>query len=145
MVIATFCSATGTATVALAMEQLSAMNSKHTYSMMLAFLFTHEVDAAFRHEWRMLPLTSFLPEDVGREVFIWLHVPLYAGILSFGDRMAFRTGLAAFSVVHVGLHWLYRTHPANEFNNPSSWALILGAGLFGAAYLFQAYARRRTH
>ncbi len=50
-------------------------------------------------------------------------------------HQALRLGLCLFAVVHVGLHWLYRRHPAYEFNNPSSWALIVLAGLFGAAYV----------
>jgi hypothetical protein len=105
------------------------------YHLMLAFLFTHEIDAAFRHEWRILPLTSLLPDDVGRELFVWVHVPLFVAILALRDRPVFRAGLAAFAIMHVGLHWLFRHHPAYEFNNPSSWLLILGAGLFGAVYL----------
>jgi hypothetical protein len=105
------------------------------YSLTLAFLFSHEVDAAYRHEWRVLPLTSFLPDDVGRELFIWLHVPLFAAILIYGSRRPVRVWLAAFAVGHVLLHWMFRNHPAYEFNNPSSWLLILGAGLFGALYL----------
>jgi hypothetical protein len=36
---------------------------------------------------------------------------------------------------NVGLHWLFRKHPAYEFNNPSSWGLILLTGALGAAYL----------
>lgn len=111
------------------------MRSRIAYLLTLAFLFTHEIDAAFWHEWRVLPLTSFLSDDVGREVFVWLHVPLFFAILACGDREGLRTGVAAFAMVHVGLHWLFRNHPAYEFNNPSSWLLILAAGFFGAAYL----------
>lgn len=48
------------------------MPSRVIYFLMLALLFTHEIDAAFRHEWRVLPITSFLPDELGREVFIWL-------------------------------------------------------------------------
>ena len=105
------------------------------YSLTLAFLFSHEVDAAYRHEWRVLPLTSFLPDDLGREVFVWIYVPLFAAILIYGSRRPVRVWLAAFAMGHVLLHWMFRNHPAYEFNNPSSWLLILGAGLFGALYL----------
>ena len=61
------------------------MRSRSAYLIVLAFLFSHEVDAAFRHEWRVLPLTSFMPEDAGRETFIWAHVPLFAGLLRKDD------------------------------------------------------------
>ena len=110
------------------------------YAMVGAF-FTHELDAVKRHEWRVLPLTSFLPDDIGRQVFIWAHVPLFAAILLFNDRTGLRFGLAIFSLVHFGLHWGFRNHPAYEFNNLSSWLIIGGAGLFGGLYL--ALVRRR--
>lgn len=107
------------------------------YSMIGAF-FTHELDAVKRHEWRVLPLLRALPERFGEQVFIWLHVPLFALLLWGGDgdrESATRVGLAAFSVIHVGLHFIFRRHPAYEFNNPSSWGLILLAGALGAIYL----------
>lgn len=111
------------------------MELRTVYTLMLALLFTHKIDAAFRHEWRVLPITSFLPDELGREAFIWIHVPLFAVILLANNNERVRVGIAAFCVIHVGLHWLFRNHPAYEFNNPSSWGLILGAGLLGLAYL----------
>ena len=111
------------------------MRSRTIYFLMLAFLFTHEIDAAFRHEWRVLPITNFLPDEIGREIFIWAHVPLFAGIMRAGENHRLRIGLAAFCVIHVGLHWIFRNHPAYEFNNASSWGLILAAGVSGAAFL----------
>lgn len=107
------------------------------YSLIGAF-FTHELDAVKRHEWRVLPLLRALPERLGEQVFIWLHVPLFALLLWGGDgdlESATRVGLAGFSIVHVGLHFIFRRHPAYEFNNPSSWGLILLTGLLGAIYL----------
>ena len=107
------------------------------YAMVGAF-FTHELDAVKRHEWRVLPATSFLPERIGEQVFIWLHVPLFALLLWGGDddvASATRLGLSAFAIMHVGLHILFRRHPAYEFNNLSSWALIVLTGILGAAYL----------
>lgn len=108
------------------------------YHAMLGALFTHELDAVQRHEWRVLPLTSFLPDRLGMHVFIWLHLPLFTLILRAEDAPwadGFRLGVAVFAIVHVGLHVLYRRHPAYEFNNPGSWALILLGGLLGAGYL----------
>ncbi len=107
------------------------------YAMVGAF-FTHELDAVKRHEWRVLPITSFLPERIGEQVFIWLHVPLFALLLWGGDddvASATRLGLSAFAIVHVGLHILFRRHPAYEFNNFSSWALIVLTAILGTAYL----------
>jgi hypothetical protein len=107
------------------------------WAMVAAFL-THELDAVKRHEWRVLPLTSFLPERVGEQAFIWAHVPLSWLILWLDESTAMsgvRLGLSAFAVVHVWLHWILRRHPAYEFNNPSSWALIVLVGVLGALYL----------
>lgn len=112
-----------------------------TYYAMLGAFFTHELDAVKRREWRVLPLMRALPDQVGEQAFIWIHVPLFAALIwgGAGDPInATRIGLSAFAVVHVGLHVLFRNHPAYEFNNPSSWALIILAGLFGAAYLLAA-------
>ncbi len=108
------------------------------YYLMVGTFFTHELDAVKRHEWRVSPLTSFLPERVGEQIFIWFHVPLFALLLWGGDgypESATRIGLSAFAIVHVGLHLIYRRHPAYEFNNVSSWSLIVLTGLLGAGYL----------
>lgn len=50
------------------------MSSDVLFHTMLAFLFTYELDAVKRNEWRILPLTSLLPERMGERVFIWFHV-----------------------------------------------------------------------
>lgn len=119
------------------------MRSRTIYCIMLAFLFTDEIDAAFRHEWRVLPITSFLPDELGREVFIWARVPLLAGILHAFDDERVRVGLAVFCVIHVGLHWIFRNHPAYEFDNASSWALILAAGASGFAFAVVLWREKR--
>lgn len=120
------------------------MATDAVYHAMVAALFAHELDAVKRHEWRVLPLFRAMPERAGEQLFIWVHVPLFLAILHFGGPGAsgdgFRLGLSAFAVLHVGLHWLFRKHPAYEFDNPSSWGLILLAGAFGAAYLFASWA-----
>jgi len=109
------------------------------YFAMPAAFVTHEFDAVARHEWRILPFLRWLPDRIGAQVFVWGHAPLMFGILWFsrndGCYEGFRRGLAAFAVIHVGLHWLLRKHPANEFNAFGSWCLILLTGLLGAAYL----------
>ena len=95
------------------------------YAMVDAF-FTHELDATKRHEWRILPLTSFLPDSVGEHVFIWLHIPLFALLLLGGDGdplRATRIGVSVFAIVHVGLPALFLAHPASEFDTVGSWSL----------------------
>lgn len=105
------------------------------YLAMLASFFTHELDAVKRHEWRVLPLTSFLPERIGEQVFIWMHVPLFLAIFALGESESFRLGLSVFAMIHVALHWAFRKHPAYEFDNASSWGLIILTGVLGAAYV----------
>lgn len=108
------------------------------YYALLGAFFTHELDAVKRHEWRVLPILRTLPDAVGEQVFIWAHAPIFAAILMAGTQDGVRLGVAAFAVLHVGLHWLFRRHPAYEFNNPSSWALILLTGAIGAGYVVMA-------
>ena len=112
------------------------------YGTLLAAFFTHELDAVKRHEWRVLPFTSFLPDHIGEQVFIWVHVPLFAAILLFSGSeptSGSRIAIAIFAIVHVWLHWVFRNHPKYEFNNTSSWGLILLTGLLGSAYLIGTY------
>lgn len=116
--------------------------TEFAYYLMLALFITHELDAVKRHEWRVLPLTSFLPERVGEQVFIWAHVPIFVLLLNFGGldpRSFVAVCLSAFSIVHILLHIGFRKHPKNEFNNISSWSLIVGTGLFGALHLLTLF------
>jgi len=111
------------------------------YALMLGFFFTHEMDAMRRHEWRVLPITSFLPDALGKQVFLWAHVPLISVIWLYGTdpNAIFSKALSAFAIVHIGLHWAFRKHQHYEFNNLASWTLILGAGLCGAAHLLASF------
>lgn len=108
------------------------------YFGMIASFFTHELDAVKRHEWRVLPLVRMLPEKAGEQVFIWAHIPLFFIIFWFsrdGVQTSFAIGLSVFSIIHVGLHWLFRNHHAYEFNNASSWSIIVLTGLLGGGHL----------
>ena len=108
------------------------------YFIMLALFITHELDAVKRHEWRVLPLTSLLPEKIGEQIFIWAHVPLFVILFVFGagdPYSAVAKGISLLAIIHIGLHWIFRNHPAYEFNNFISWCLITGAGAFGSAHL----------
>lgn len=105
---------------------------------MLAVFFAHEMDAVKRHEWRVLPLTSFLPESIGEQVFIWARIPLFIALFYFGALDPYTTtakALSTFAVIHIGLHWIFKNHPKYEFNNFSSWTLILLTGGCGAGHL----------
>lgn len=110
------------------------------YYLALGLFFTHELDAIKRHEWRMFPGTSRLDDRAGYITFALAHVPVFALILWLGDgqflySQQVRMGFSAFLMVHVGLHIAYEKHPANEFNNVFSQAVIWSAGGVGALYL----------
>ncbi len=53
----------------------------------------------------------------------------------------FRSGLAAFAVIHVGVHWAFRRPPAYEFSNLSSCLLIGFVGGLGGIYLTASVLR----
>ena len=104
----------------------------------LSLFWTHEVDAMYRKEWRMLPVLRDLPDDQGRAGFTWIHVPIFlltayalnAGPLSFVGLL-----VSGFCVIHVGLHWLFRKHPEYRFHGIASRIFIGGAGVCGALHV----------
>ena len=102
----------------------------------LCFLLTHEMDAVRLKEWKMLPVTSGMGEEVGYRAFVLVHVPLYAvllrGLLDGGASAGLIVVLDAFFVVHMLLHACLRNLPENRFGSAFSWCLILGSGAGGA-------------
>jgi heme/copper-type cytochrome/quinol oxidase subunit 3 len=112
------------------------------YAGLLAAFFTHEVDAVSRGEWRALPGLRRLPDAIGARVFIWAHLPVFLlliATLSDSCPPHWREGLAGFAIIHSGMHWAFRNHPAYAFNNLGSWTLILLTAVLGAAYLWVSY------
>ena len=112
-------------------------------------LFTHELDAMTNHEWRVLPLTSFMGEELGRDIFVLLHIPMFAliiGLLSSPNqhrRQLTRLVLATFLAVHGLLHHFYSDHVSYEFSSPLSNTLILLASVCGLGYLFAHFIQPR--
>ena len=119
------------------------------FLLAFAFLATHEMDAVYHAEWRVLPLLSWLEEPSSRIVFTLVHVPLFAGLAYlFWEgpgriRAASRLLFSAFCVVHVGLHWAFSGHPSYSFDSWDANLLIIGAGVCGAAHLLTAWTTRR--
>ncbi len=121
--------------------------------LMLAVLFTHELDAMAQSEWRLLYLLRELNDTQARWWFIAIHVPLFWGLIALTHHAQLkvtqfsRIALSAFSIVHALLHVRLRHDPLSTFNSPLSWALIFGCALLGAAYLcvtFTAALKART-
>ncbi len=110
----------------------------------LALIMTHELDAIRRHEWRIFPLTFWLPERWGYLIFTAVHIPLFAllflNLYGADDiNKGLVRGLDIFFIVHVVLHLLFLAHPKNEFRSAFSWVLIGGAGLSGAIDLIVSF------
>ena len=118
------------------------------FSLGLALLLTHEMDAMTHSEWRILPLTSWLQDQTGMFYFVIMHVPAFALILwltaSTSPTLRWRAqaGIDIFLMVHVGLHTLFSGHPEYHFDGLLSLALIYGAGVFGLLHLMLILAHR---
>ena len=116
------------------------------FLLAMSLMFTHELDAVRRHEWRIFPGTNLLSDEAGFVVFVAAHAPLFVLVLwaSFlqptPSSQLFQLGFSAFCVIHVLLHWMYRNHPAYEFGNPLSRTLIWGSGIAGAGHLLVSTA-----
>ncbi|MDW3193786.1 MAG: DUF6713 family protein [Cytophagales bacterium] len=107
------------------------------FTLGLSFILLHELDAIRCHEWRMFPLTSFLPERTGMIVFLYLHIPLFYWILlpSTLNDPTFKYGFSIFLIVHCFLHIGFLWHKKNEFKDWISWSLIILAALCGMLHL----------
>jgi hypothetical protein len=116
----------------------------------LAFLLAHELDAVDRHEWRLLPVLRWLPDGIAGRLFVLLHVPLFAAVIALlthpspRTRRRSRLALAAFAVVHAGLHVRFDDHPDYEFDVRSSRLLVHGAAAAGLLHLGLESTRMAT-
>ena len=107
----------------------------------LAMLFTHELDAMPNHEWRILPLLGATPDDIGFQIFLLAHVPIFAVVIalvaSLNARIRIRTRIvvSAFLLAHGLLHAAFGAHPLYEFSSLSSEILIYGSAILGFVYV----------
>jgi hypothetical protein len=117
---------------------------QHIFYVGLGMLFTHELDAMPNHEWRGLPLLGAAPDELGMQVFLLAHVPLFALAIAFVASLNHRVRdwtrivLSAFLFVHGVLHVLGRNRPTYEFTSWTSSILIHGAAICGILYLLLA-------
>ena len=111
----------------------------------LGILFTHELDAIANHEWRIMPILRSLPEQVGMNTFVLLHIPLFAVLIALvasNDerlRRLSQLGVSAFLLIHGGLHIWFANEPDYEFASTISNALIFGGALFGGLHLVASF------
>ena len=111
------------------------------FVLAVALMFAHELDAMQRHEWRIIPGLSRLPDRIGMQMFVLAHIPLFAGVFWYGalsiaaDGDRFSLGFSLFCVVHALVHWAFERHPRCEFKNPLSRSLIWTCALAGLVSL----------
>jgi hypothetical protein len=121
-----------------------------TFYLCFGLLAAHELDAVRCFEWRILPLTCWMPEKIGMATFILLHIPLFAWLAHVcwhsypAKQHLARQLLSGFAIIHVGLHWLFRNDPAYAFTGWLSNGLILGAGIAGAIFLLFSVRLKQT-
>jgi hypothetical protein len=117
------------------------------FALLVAMFIGHELDAMAQHEWRLLYVLRDLPDSLGQDVFILLHVPIILVLVWLGWHSAERTrsvtrvGCAVFMVVHAGLHWRLREDPIYTFHSATSMFLIFGS-LIPAVLLLVLYLWR---
>jgi hypothetical protein len=109
------------------------------FAVNVAWLATHELDAIQRHEWRIFqtftPFMDRLSDARMYQLFTAAHIPVFAALIWAGQYEAFQIGFDVFLVGHIGLHWLFRDHPHNEFNNWFSQFLIIGVAPLAVLHL----------
>ena len=110
-------------------------------SLIIAFslLAVHEMDAMTHAEWRLLPGLSALPDETGRDAFIWLHIPLYIGLIwaiffSSWQQLVGRTFSVAM-IAHAVAHFVLSGHAHYTFVPPIETVTVYGAALAGLIYL----------
>ncbi|MBT6340059.1 MAG: hypothetical protein HOJ48_12265 [Desulfobacula sp.] len=115
------------------------------FNLGMGTLFTHELDAMQNHEWIVLPLTSWLPDEYGMMVFLVFHIPFFAGLIALVSiqndkiRIPSKLAISLFLIVHSVLHVVFMSHADYEFSSVLSNALIFGGALFGIVYLLYQY------
>ncbi len=107
------------------------------FLLMLTLFLCHELDAIRHHEWRLFAFLNRLDDDVAYAIFALLHIPLFFLFLWFVAYPApwFYTAADSFAIIHLGLHWWFRTDPRYEFQGFVSNFFIVGTALAGAAHL----------
>lgn len=112
-----------------------------TFLIGVSLLFTHELDAMTHSEWLVLPLTSWLEPEIGRVIFVSMHVPIFALVLGWlssrvpGRVIAAQLWVSVFLVMHAVLHLAFSNQPAYTFDGVLSNSLIFGSAICGATYL----------
>ena len=111
------------------------------YALILSLFCTHEIDAATKGEWRMLPGLSLLNDDAGLFWFVLLHIPLFALIfwLSYHRQTVLRERArlvaCALVIIHAVAHFALSGHALYHFHGPMEALTVYGPALAGLVYI----------
>ena len=108
------------------------------FSIALALLLAHEMDAVRKQEWKMFIGLKAMDDEKAYQVFLLLHIPLYAALLLLLFSAFSQIGyyiVDIFLIGHMFLHWAFEKHPANRLNGTASKLLINMAGLLALVHI----------
>lgn len=116
----------------------------------LSLLFTHELDSVANHEWRVIPGLNLFTDMTGEMIFLLVHVPIFALVISFvaslnlRRRVISRNVVCTFLIIHAGLHYLFSSQSTYEFSSLLSVTLIYGAAICGICYFVVKLVENRS-
>jgi len=108
------------------------------FALELALLFTHEMDAVYRQEWKMFVILKDMAAEDAFRIFLLLHIPLYTAILCLLLSEYHQAGIYItdiFLILHMLVHLAFGKHPANQLNGSISKAIIGSAGILALIHL----------
>lgn len=90
-----------------------------------------------------LPGLSSLPDDTARSLFIWLHIPLYAGLLwvMFCATWRLLAGriFSIAMIAHAIAHFALSRHELYTFIPPIETITVYGAAFAGLTFLVLSF------
>jgi len=108
------------------------------FALELALLFTHEMDAIRRQEWKMFAILKDMDDEKAYSIFTLLHIPLYMAVLLLLFSSYSNIGyyvVDIFLLAHMFVHFGFRKHPANNLRGTISKLIINCAGLLALIHL----------
>ncbi len=114
----------------------------------LSILLAHELDAVRAREWRLLFVLRRMPEELARDAFVLVHVPLVAVLFWLfalappAVRLTSQAALDIFLIAHAGIHYRLAGHVLYDFESRASRSLIFGGAAVGMVHLLLLAALR---
>lgn len=111
----------------------------------LIFIIVSRNPKVSKWAFQSIALVSFLPEELGFNTFVLIHIPLFAVLVAVVSsnnsrlRKLSRLGVGVFLLFHAGLHVLFTNVDGYEFDSMLSSLLIFGGAFVGGLYLLASY------